>query len=62
MARPISDLEKLKGIEDIVGPLELNCFFTYAGMDYDYVKTGMTLFAEKVLPALKKWQYTGNAA
>ncbi len=59
---PEQCLEKLKGIEDIVGPIELNCFFTYAGMDYDYVKTGMTLFAEKVLPALKKWQYTGNAA
>ncbi len=59
---PEQCLEKLRGIEDIVGPIELNCFFTYAGMDYDYAKQSMTLFAEKALPVLKKWDYKQSAA
>ena len=59
---PDECLEKLRGIEDIVGPIELNCFFTYAGMDYEQGKQSMILFAEGALPALKKWEYKEKAA
>lgn len=59
---PDQCLQKLRAIEDVVGPIELNCFFTYAGMDYVQAKQSMTLFAEGALPALKKWQYQESAA
>ncbi|MBV1931089.1 MAG: LLM class flavin-dependent oxidoreductase [Porticoccaceae bacterium] len=59
---PDECLQRLRAIEDIVGPIELNCFSTYAGMDYEDVKKSMTLFAEQALPALKKWEYKDNAA
>lgn len=38
-------------------PIEVNCFSTYAGMDYEAVKKSMTLFAEQALPVLRDWQY-----
>ncbi len=59
---PDQILERIKGIEDIIGPLELNCFFSFAGMDYSYTKDSMTLFAEKVLPTLKKWDSASTVA
>ena len=59
---PDQCLQKLKDIEDIVGPLELNCFFTYAGMDYGYAADSMTLFAKEALPELKKWDSKASAA
>lgn len=59
---PDQCLEKLKGIEDIIGNFELNCFFTYAGMDYDYCKQSITTFAEGALPALKKWDNSAKVA
>ena len=59
---PDQCLEQVRAIEDIVGPIEMNCFFTYAGMDYDDSKQSMTLFSEEVLPALKKWEYKESAA
>ena len=59
---PDQCLEKPKGIEDIIGSFELNCFFTYAGMDYDYCKQSITTFAEGALPALKKWDNSAKVA
>ena len=59
---PDQCLEKLKAIEDIIGSFEMNCFFTYAGMDYDYCKQSMTTFAEGALPVLKKWDNSAKVA
>ncbi len=59
---PDQCLEKLKAIEVVIGSFELNCFFTYASMDYDYCKQSIATFAEGVLPALKKWDNSAKVA
>ncbi len=50
---PDNILQMIKGIEDLVGDIDLNVTFSYAGMPYDDAKKSMQLFAEKVLPRLK---------
>lgn len=49
---PAQMLAQIKGIEDLVGSIDLNVTFSFAGMPYDYAKRSMRLFADKVLPVL----------
>ena len=52
---PEQCLEKIQGIQDIIGAMNMNCSFSFAGMPYDYAKKSMTLFAEEVVPVVQKW-------
>lgn len=53
---PQQCLEKIKGIQDIIGAMDINASFSFAGMPYDYAKKSLTLFAEQVIPSVQKWQ------
>jgi alkanesulfonate monooxygenase SsuD/methylene tetrahydromethanopterin reductase-like flavin-dependent oxidoreductase (luciferase family) len=53
---PDQCLEKLQGVQDIIGAMDINCSFSYAGMPYDYAKSSITLFAEEVIPVVGKWE------
>ncbi|MBQ0719345.1 MAG: LLM class flavin-dependent oxidoreductase [Gammaproteobacteria bacterium] len=50
---PEQVLEMVKGIEDLVGNIDVNVTFSYSGMPYDMAKKNIQLFGEKVLPVLK---------
>lgn len=46
-------IERVEAITDLCGPIQVNCIFSYAGMDYEYAEANMRCFAEHVLPTLK---------
>jgi len=50
---PDQILQQIKGIEDLVGDIDLNVTFSYSGLPYDQAKKSMQLFGEQVLPVLK---------
>jgi alkanesulfonate monooxygenase SsuD/methylene tetrahydromethanopterin reductase-like flavin-dependent oxidoreductase (luciferase family) len=50
---PDQILQQIKGIEDLVGDIDVNVTFSYAGLPYDQAKQSMKLFGEQVLPVLK---------
>ncbi len=52
---PEQCLEKIQGIQDIIGAMNMNVSFSYAGMPYDCAKKSMTLFAEEVVPVVQQW-------
>ena len=52
---PEQCLEKIQGIQDHIGAMNMNASFSFAGMPYDYAKKSMTLFAEEVVPVVQKW-------
>ncbi|HCO61720.1 MAG TPA: hypothetical protein DIT58_16200 [Porticoccaceae bacterium] len=59
---PEQCLEKIEGIQDIIGAMDINCSFSFAGMPYDYAKQSLTLFSEKVVPVVQQWEAPGYKA
>jgi alkanesulfonate monooxygenase SsuD/methylene tetrahydromethanopterin reductase-like flavin-dependent oxidoreductase (luciferase family) len=53
---PDQCLQKIRGVQDIIGAMDINCSFSFAGMPYDYVKDSMKLFADKVVPVVHPWE------
>ncbi|NNL85813.1 MAG: LLM class flavin-dependent oxidoreductase, partial [Myxococcales bacterium] len=51
---PAECIERIRGIVDLCGPIQINCQFCYAGMDEDEAEGNMRRFAEDVLPTLKE--------
>ena len=50
---PDQILQQIRAIEDLVGDIDVNVTFSYAGLPYDQAKRSMKLFGEQVLPVLK---------
>ncbi len=59
---PDQCLQKIRGVQDIIGAMDINCSFSFAGMPYDYVKGSMKLFADKVVPVVQQWEMPGYKA
>ena len=53
---PEQCLEKIHGVQDIIGAMDINCSFSFAGMPYEYAKDSLRLFGEEVVPTVQKWQ------
>jgi alkanesulfonate monooxygenase SsuD/methylene tetrahydromethanopterin reductase-like flavin-dependent oxidoreductase (luciferase family) len=49
---PDQIVEKLAAQKEVVGDLDVNVVFSYAGMPFDKVEESFTLFSKEVLPAL----------
>jgi alkanesulfonate monooxygenase SsuD/methylene tetrahydromethanopterin reductase-like flavin-dependent oxidoreductase (luciferase family) len=59
---PKQCLEMIEAIQDVVGEMDINASFSFAGLDYDYAKQSLKLFGEKCMPALRKWDNRKAAA
>lgn len=55
-------LERIESIQNIIGPMDINCSFSFAGMPYEYAKQSMKLFAEQVVPVVRDWEAPGYQA
>jgi len=51
---PDQIIEKLKAQKDVMGDLDINVVFSYAGLPFDKVEESFTLFSKEVLPALRE--------
>jgi alkanesulfonate monooxygenase SsuD/methylene tetrahydromethanopterin reductase-like flavin-dependent oxidoreductase (luciferase family) len=51
---PDQIVEKLRAQKDVVGDLDVNVVFSYAGLPFDKVEESFTLFSKEVLPALRE--------
>jgi alkanesulfonate monooxygenase SsuD/methylene tetrahydromethanopterin reductase-like flavin-dependent oxidoreductase (luciferase family) len=51
---PEEVIEKIHIRRSIVGEYQLNCCFSFGGMEFDKAEASMRLFAEKVLPELSR--------
>jgi alkanesulfonate monooxygenase SsuD/methylene tetrahydromethanopterin reductase-like flavin-dependent oxidoreductase (luciferase family) len=51
---PEEIVDKIHAKRAVVGDYHLNCAFSYAGMPFDQVEASMRLFADKVIPELKR--------
>jgi alkanesulfonate monooxygenase SsuD/methylene tetrahydromethanopterin reductase-like flavin-dependent oxidoreductase (luciferase family) len=51
---PDQIVEKLKAQKDVMGDLDINVVFSYAGLPFDKVEESFTLFSKEVLPALRE--------
>jgi alkanesulfonate monooxygenase SsuD/methylene tetrahydromethanopterin reductase-like flavin-dependent oxidoreductase (luciferase family) len=49
---PEQIIEKINHKRGVIGPYQLNCAFSFAGMPYDMAERSMRLFSAEVLPAL----------
>jgi alkanesulfonate monooxygenase SsuD/methylene tetrahydromethanopterin reductase-like flavin-dependent oxidoreductase (luciferase family) len=49
---PDQIVEKLAAQKEVVGDLDVNVVFSYAGLPFDKVEESFTLFSKEVLPAL----------
>jgi alkanesulfonate monooxygenase SsuD/methylene tetrahydromethanopterin reductase-like flavin-dependent oxidoreductase (luciferase family) len=49
---PDQIIEKLTAQKEVVGDLDINVVFSYAGLPFDQVEESFTLFSKEVLPAL----------
>ena len=45
-------VDKLKAQNEVMGGLDINIVFSYAGLPFDKVEESFTLFSKEVLPAL----------
>ncbi len=52
---PEQILTKLRRIDQLTGPMNLNVCFSFGGMPFDSAESSMGLFAEQVLPELHRW-------
>jgi hypothetical protein len=52
---PEQILTKLRWRRELLGDFELNLICNYGGMPQDQMEASVSLFAEQVLPELKKW-------
>lgn len=57
---PKQILEKYEERRAIIGDLQASMTFSFSGMSFDEVKSSMTLYAQKVIPELRRWS-TGDA-
>jgi alkanesulfonate monooxygenase SsuD/methylene tetrahydromethanopterin reductase-like flavin-dependent oxidoreductase (luciferase family) len=51
---PDQIIEKLSAQKDVMGDLDINVVFSYAGLPFDKVEESFTLFSKEVLPALRE--------
>lgn len=51
---PEQIVEKVRRKREIIGDYHLNCAFSYAGLPFDKVEASMRLFAEQVIPELRR--------
>jgi alkanesulfonate monooxygenase SsuD/methylene tetrahydromethanopterin reductase-like flavin-dependent oxidoreductase (luciferase family) len=51
---PDQIIEKLAAQKEILGDLDINAVFSYAGLPFDKVEESFTLFSKEVLPALRE--------
>ena len=51
---PDQIIEKLRVQKEILGDLDINVVFSYAGLPFDKVEESYTLFSKEVLPALRE--------
>jgi alkanesulfonate monooxygenase SsuD/methylene tetrahydromethanopterin reductase-like flavin-dependent oxidoreductase (luciferase family) len=49
---PDQIVDKLKAQNEVMGGLDINIVFSYAGLPFDKVEESFTLFSKEVLPAL----------
>lgn len=59
---PEQVLEKLERRRAIVGDFHMTSCFRYGGIPYDQAENSMRLFAEKVLPELRRWAPASGSA
>ena len=52
---PDQIVEKLRARRELIGDFELNVIANYGGMPFDAAEKSLTLFAEEVLPELRRW-------
>lgn len=52
---PDQVLRRLEQIRSVIDMNGIMCHFSYAGMPWDEAERNMRLFAQEVLPALKRW-------
>ncbi len=57
---PKQILEKYEDRRAIIGDLQPSMTFSFSGMSFDDAKNSMTLYAQKVIPELRRWS-TGDA-
>ena len=50
---PDQIVEKLAAQKAVMGDLDINVVFSYAGLPFDKVEDSFTLFSKEVLPALR---------
>jgi alkanesulfonate monooxygenase SsuD/methylene tetrahydromethanopterin reductase-like flavin-dependent oxidoreductase (luciferase family) len=52
---PEQILEKLRARRELIGDFELNVIADYGGMPFDAAEKSLKLFAQEVLPELRRW-------
>lgn len=52
---PTQILEKLDHKRSVIGDFHFNCAFSFGGLAFTEVEASMRLFADKVIPELKRW-------